>query len=168
MPTTWRALDRVVEEHLDELGGELRIDIDATITIAHSEKKNAAATHTFGFHPLLAFLDRPDVAGGEALAGLLWAGNVGSNTAADHVRCWRWRLRRCPERPGPAPTIHTARGCWPARTRPGRPTRSPVACRERGGGFSFGLPVDHGIQRVVDLIPQACWAPAIDTGGSAG
>jgi hypothetical protein len=40
---------------------------------------------TFGFHPLLAFLDRPEVAGGEALAGLLRAGNAGSNTATDHV-----------------------------------------------------------------------------------
>jgi hypothetical protein len=34
---------------------------------------------------LLAFLDRPEVAGGEALAGLLRAGNAGSNTATDHV-----------------------------------------------------------------------------------
>ena len=30
-------------------------------------------------------LDRPEVAGGEALAGLLRAGNAGSNTATDHV-----------------------------------------------------------------------------------
>ena len=63
------------------------LDFDATITIAHSEKENAAATwkRTFGFHALLCFLDRPDIAGGEALAGLLRAGNAGSNIAADHV-----------------------------------------------------------------------------------
>src|SRR3954453_11640576 len=63
------------------------LDFDATITIAHSEKENAAATwkKTFGFHPLLCFLDRRDVAGGEALAGLLRKGNAGSNTAADHI-----------------------------------------------------------------------------------
>ena len=50
-------------------------------------EQNEAATwkKTFGFHPLLAFLDRPEVAGGEALAGLLRAGNAGSNTATDHV-----------------------------------------------------------------------------------
>src|SRR5699024_12415791 len=55
-----------------DLGGELAIDFDATITIAHSDKENAAATwkKTFGFHPLLAFLDRPEIAGGEALTGL--------------------------------------------------------------------------------------------------
>jgi hypothetical protein len=36
---------------------------------------------TFGYHPLLCFLD----ATGEALAGLLRAGTAGSNTAADHI-----------------------------------------------------------------------------------
>src|SRR5487761_1429632 len=108
MPTAWRLLDRIDEPHLErvraaraaardrawqagaapEPGGELRIDFDATISIAHSDKQNAAATwkKTYGFHPLLAFLDRPEAASGEALAGLLRAGNAGSNTAADHVR----------------------------------------------------------------------------------
>ncbi len=54
-----------------EPGQELRIDFDATISIAHSEKQDAAATwkKTFGFHPLLAFLDRPEVAGGEGWPG---------------------------------------------------------------------------------------------------
>lgn len=71
-----------------EPGSELRIDFDATISIAFSEKENAAATwkKTFGFHPLLAFLDRPEISGGEGLAGLLRAGNAGSNTAKDHVK----------------------------------------------------------------------------------
>ena len=69
--------------------GWLHIDVDATITVDHSDnKENAAATwkHTFGFHSLRMFLDRPDIAAGEALAGLLRAGNAGSNTTADH-RC---------------------------------------------------------------------------------
>src|SRR5664279_2928268 len=49
-----------------DLTGELCLDFDATITVPHSEKENAAATwkKTFGFHPLLCFLDRPDVAAG--------------------------------------------------------------------------------------------------------
>jgi hypothetical protein len=41
--------------------GWLHLDVDATITIDHSDnKENAAATwkHTFGLHPLLVFLDR--------------------------------------------------------------------------------------------------------------
>ena len=38
-----------------------------------------------------------------------------------------------------------------------------AACRDRGVGFFFG--VHHPIQRVVDLIPEACQAPAIGIGG---
>ena len=63
-----------------EPGGWLHLDVDATITIDHSDnKENAAATwkKTFGHHPLLVFLDRPEIAGGEALAGLLRPGNAG-------------------------------------------------------------------------------------------
>jgi hypothetical protein len=81
----------------------LTIDIDATITVAHSEKENAAKTwkKTFGFHPLLAYLDRPDVAGGEALAGILRPGKAGSNTAADHIEILTMHWPRCPLTPGP-------------------------------------------------------------------
>src|SRR5207248_3170930 len=150
--------------------GELRIDFDATITIAHSEKQNAAATwkKTFGFHPLLAFLDRPEVAGGEALAGLLRPGNAGSNTAADHVTVLDMALKQLPE---------------DARPRPGDPASPPVlarsdsagathlfaaACRKRGVRFSFGFPVDERIRGIVDLIPEECWHPAIEAEGLRG
>jgi hypothetical protein len=51
---------------------------------------------TFGFHPLLAFLDRPEVSGGEALAGLLRPGNAGSNTAADHITVLEQALSALP------------------------------------------------------------------------
>jgi len=34
---------------------------------------------------LLVFPGRPDLSGGEALAGILRPGNAGSNTAADHL-----------------------------------------------------------------------------------
>lgn len=81
MPTTWRVLDRIDAGHLDvvrqaraaarvkawvagagpDLSAELVLDIDATITLAHSDKQDATPTwkHSFGFHPLLCFLDRP-------------------------------------------------------------------------------------------------------------
>jgi hypothetical protein len=126
MPTTWRVLDKVDADHLplvraaasvarerawaagagpdlDALGAELRLDFDATITIAHSEKENAAATwkRTFGFHPLLCFLDRPDLAAGEALAGLLRPGNAGSNTAADHITVLDMAIAALPEHARP-------------------------------------------------------------------
>src|SRR5258705_5826200 len=87
-------------------GQWLHLDVDATITIDHSDnKQDAAATwkKTWGHHPLLVFLDRPDIAGGEALAGLLRSGNAGSNTAVDHVTVLGWALESLPAayRPNP-------------------------------------------------------------------
>lgn len=190
MPTTWRVLDRVTEDRLPALrqacaaarsrawaagaepdldgedGGPLVIDVDATISLAHSEKENAAATwkQTFGFHPLLAFLDRPEVSGGEALAGFLRQGNAGANTAADHITVIDQALEALPAgvRPG-------------ADASPGVLVRSDSAgawhafadhCREIGVEFSFGYFINQPIQKVVDKIPAELWMPAISTDGS--
>ena len=49
------------------------------------DRSSAEKKRTFGFHPLLVFLDRPDIAAGEALACKLRPGNAGSNTTADHI-----------------------------------------------------------------------------------
>jgi hypothetical protein len=66
------------------------LDIDATIVLCHSEKEQAAKTwkKTWGYHPLLCFLD----ATGEALSGLLRAGNAGSVRHEVAQREWLHRL----------------------------------------------------------------------------
>jgi Transposase DDE domain group 1 len=73
----------------------LVLDLDATLVVCHSDKEQAAKTwkKTFGYHPLLCFLD----ATGEALAGLLRAGNAGSNTAADHIEVLDLALAQIPD-----------------------------------------------------------------------
>lgn len=187
MPTAWRLLDRIDEAHLERVraaraaarerawragaapqpGTELRIDFDATISIAHSEKENAAATwkKTFGFHPLLAFSDRPEVAGGEGLAGLLRRGNAGSNTAADHVTVLDMALAQLPEQARPRPGDPGSPRVLARSDSAGATHRFAAACRTRGVGFSFGFPVDERIQHVVNLIPDECWHPAIEADG---
>ncbi len=187
MPTAWRLLDRIDEAHLErvraaravarrraweagaapEPGGELRIDFDATISIAHSEKQDAAAAwkKTFGFHPLLAFLDRPEVAGGEGLAGLLRPGNAGSNTAADHVTVLGLALAALPAQARPRPGDPDSPRVLARSDSAGGTHVFAAACRERGVRFSFGFPVDERIQRIVGLIPGECWHPAIEAGG---
>ncbi len=152
--------------------GWLHIDIDATLVIDHSDNK-AGATPTwkksFGHHPLLAFLDRPEIAGGEALAGMLRTGNAGSNTASDHIIVLGQALQALPARWRPDPA------------HPGDPDKPPVlvrsdtagathkfaeACRTAGVGYSFGYPVDARVQDAVDTLNLADgWYPAIDTGG---
>lgn len=185
MPTTWRLLDRVDQERLPrvqaarakarqaawaagagpDLSQGLCLDFDATITIAHSEKQNAAATwkRTFGFHPLLCFLDRPDIAGGEALAGLLRPGNAGSNTAEDHVTVLEMALESLPAHARPRPGDPSSPRVLARSDSAGATHTFADVCVTEGLEFSFGFPVDARIQRIVDVIPDECWHPAIQT-----
>jgi hypothetical protein len=64
------------------LEGVTCIRLDATVTVAHSDKELAEANFKgYGYHPLLAECDNT----GEPLAWMLRRGSAGSNTAADHV-----------------------------------------------------------------------------------
>jgi hypothetical protein len=98
-PTAWRVLERVATD-ADGLARlraarahararawaagahpdleRLIVDADATLVLAHSDAKQGAAgtyKHSFGFAPLLAYLDRGQ-APGEPLAGILRPGNA--------------------------------------------------------------------------------------------
>jgi len=153
-------------------GDWLHIDIDATLVIDHSDNKHGATPtwkKTFGHHPLLAFLDRPEIAGGEALAGLLRTGNTGSNTASDHIIVLAQALAALPPgwRPDPnrdqdVPRPQVLVRCDTA----GATHRFAAACRTAGVGFSFGYPVDARVQDAVDTLNLgACWYPAIEGAG---
>nr|WP_197089830.1 IS1380 family transposase [Mycobacterium nebraskense] len=153
-------------------GGWLHVDIDATLVIDHSDNKELATPtwkKSFGHHPLLAFLDRPEIAGGEALAGLLRTGRAGSNTAADHISVLHQALAALPAAWRPDPS----RGNDPDRPKvlvrcdtAGATHDFATACRTAGVGFSFGYPVDGRVQDAVDTINIAgSWYPAIDTDG---
>ena len=187
MPTTWRLLNRISAEHLPRVraaraqararawkagaGPDLRhglcLDFDATITLAHSEKDQATPTwkKTFGFHPLLCFLDRADIAGGEALAGLLRPGNAGSNTATDHIRVLDDALASLPPHARPDPADPHAPRVVARSDTAGATHAFADACVDRGVEFSFGFPIDFRIKDIVDLIPSQCWDPALDTTG---
>ncbi len=153
-------------------GQWLHIDIDATLVIDHSDNKTGAAAtwkKTYGHHPLLAFLDRPDIAGGEALAGLLRNGNAGSNTASDHVIVLAQALAALPARWRPDTTgggdLDRPRVLVRCDTA-GATHKFAEACREARVGFSFGYPVDVRVQDAVDTLNLAdAWYPAIDSDG---
>jgi hypothetical protein len=76
---------------------------------------------------LLAFLDRPEVANGEALAGLLRPGNAGSNTAEDHAKLLGMALESLPlHAKAPARRPRFTPGAGPLRL---RRSHSPVRRR---------------------------------------
>jgi hypothetical protein len=145
--------------------GWLHLDVDATIIIDHSDnKENAAATwkHTFGLHPLLVFLDRPDIAAGEALAGLLRPGNAGSNTAADHITVLGWALDSLPRRYRPGPGNPDAPQILIRSDSAGATYGFAAACRQAGVGFSLRCAIDAAIRDAAEtLTTTAAWYPAI-------
>lgn len=138
----------------------LVIDIDASIVICHSEKQNAAPTykHSFGYYPLLAFLDNT----GEALAGLLRAGNAGSGTAADHIEVLDAALAQLPDahRYGTDILVRTdTAGCSKAFLAHIRSLRT----LGMHTFFSVGMPITQPIR---DAIMHAtAWIPALDADG---
>ncbi|MFI6663239.1 transposase, partial [Streptomyces sp. NPDC050523] len=74
-------------ENAPDTDGQVTVDLDGVLVIAHSDKEDAAATwkKTYGHHPLTAFVDHGPGGTGEPVAALLRPGNAGSNTAADHI-----------------------------------------------------------------------------------
>ncbi|PWR06138.1 IS1380 family transposase [Micromonospora sicca] len=138
----------------------LVLDVDATIVICHSEKEAATRTwkKTFGYHPLLCFLDGSR----EALSGLLREGRAGSNTTADHITVLDQALAQIPDahRHGTPILIRSdSAGCTQGFLTHIR--------RLRGHGvdtcFSIGVAITEEIR---DAIRQATgWIPAVNTDG---
>ena len=149
--------------------GWLHLDVDATITIDHSDnKENAAATwkKTFGFHPLLVFLDRPDIAAGEALAGLLRPGNAGSNTTTDHITVLGWALQALPASYRPGPDNPRAPQVLIRSDSAGATYGFAAACRVAHVGFSLGAVIDARIREAAGVLTATnSWYPAITTDG---
>ena len=149
--------------------GWLHLDVDATICIDHSDnKENAAATwkKTFGHHPLLVFLDRSDIAAGEALAGLLRAGNAGSNTTADHITVLDQALHALPWSYRPNPDNPNAPQVLIRSDSAGATYGFAAACRGAHVGFSLGAVIDARVRQACEILTStAAWYPAIDAGG---
>jgi hypothetical protein len=155
---------RVADRELVDAAGRavLVIDLDATIVIAHSDKEQAAPTfkHTFGYHPLLGFCDNT----GEALAGVLRAGNAGSNTAADHIEVLDAALAQLPDE---------HRHGYPILVRAdGAGSSQQLLAHVRGlreafihSEFSVGWAVTERERRAITALPAIAWTPAIDSDG---
>lgn len=143
--------------------GPLVIDIDATLITSHSDKEGASPTYKrgFGFHPMLAYLDCPDLeAGGLPLAGLLRPGNAGANTAADHIAVLDDALQALPR--DVAADAQIVVRCDSA----GATHAFLEHCRQARVGFSVGLQLtDHVRDAIFATAPDA-WRPALTADGA--
>lgn len=143
--------------------GQVIVDLDGVLVLAHSEKQDATATwkKTFGHHPLMAFVDHGSGGSGEPAAGLLRPGKAGSNTAADHITTAGLALAQLPK------TYRRGRRTL-MRTDSGGGTHEFVAWLAQRGrwlSYSVGMTITEQIHQAVLKVPAPAWAAAIESGG---
>jgi hypothetical protein len=175
-PTAWRVIERAGQDPdgLARLraarahararawaaGGDpdvelLIVDADATLVLAHSEAKEGAAgtyKHTFGFAPLLAYLDRGQ-APGEPLAGLLRPGNASPGAAGDLMELVDLALAQLPADERPVLIRSDSAGAS---------TRLAWHLRERGIGFTLGMQIDAHVREAILAQPEPAWTSAVE------
>jgi hypothetical protein len=180
-PTAWRVLERAAHDpdglarlraaraharaHAWAAGGDpdvelLVIDADATLVLAHSDHKEGAAgtyKHTFGFHPLLAYLDR-GAGPGEPLAGLLRPGNAAAGGSDDLIELVDLALAQLPAASHQQPVLVRSDSA-------GASTRLAWHLHDRGVGFSLAMPIDTHVREAILTQPEHAWTPAVDGDG---
>jgi Transposase DDE domain group 1 len=142
--------------------GLLVVDADATLVLAHSDHKEGAAgtyKHTFGFAPLLAYLDR-GAAPGEPLAGILRPGNAPPGATADLVELVDLALAQLPAAGDDRPVLVRSDSA-------GASTRLAWHLRDRAVGFSLGMQADAHVREAIAAQPEPAWIPAVDADGQA-
>jgi hypothetical protein len=180
-PTAWRVVERAAQDPdgLARLrlarahargrawaaGGDpdvdvLVIDIDATLVTAHSDFKEGAAgtyKHTFGFHPLLAYLDR-GTAPGEPLAGLLRPGNAAPGTTEDLIELVDLAVAQLPAGGGAQPILVRSDSA-------GASSRLAWHLHEHGLRFTLGMQIDAHLREAILRQPEHAWIPAVEPDG---
>ncbi|WP_433204638.1 IS1380 family transposase [Nocardia sp. CA-107356] len=151
-------------DHRISINDPLIIDLDATLTDAHSEKQHAASTFKrgFGFHSLWSFIDHGPAGTGEPAAPMLRPGNAGSNTAADHKRVLSDALAQLPWQPlwrvGRKVLVRTDSG--------GGTHEFLDYCHRRRLQYSIGFTLTDDIVTAMDThLTDRDWTPAYDAEG---
>jgi len=137
--------------------GRIALDVDATLTTAYSPKEHAAGNFKkgYGHHPLLCYLD----GSGEGMAGVLRAGNAGSNTAVDHIAVIDLALEQLDEQALQGEILVRADGA-------GATHELTQYCRDAGMRFSFGFDLDDRVRTAIAGLPEAAWIKAIRADGT--
>ncbi|MEW1568900.1 IS1380 family transposase [Streptomyces sp. NPDC093509] len=146
-----------------DAGGQVIVDLDGVLVLAHSDKQDAAATwkKSYGHHPLMGFVDHGRGGTGEPVAALLRPGNAGSNTDADHITAPQLALAQLPKR-------HRRGRSTLIRTDSAGGTHEFVSWLSRRGrwlSYSVGMTITDAIHQAVLKVPASAWTPAVEPGG---
>jgi Transposase DDE domain group 1 len=142
-------------------GGQVIVDIDATLVTAHSDKEGAEPTFKrgYGFAPMCAFVDHGQHGTGEPLAIDLRPGKASPWNSADHVT-----------------TLDAALAQLPAHERNQVLVRADTgACSkmflhhitDAGLEYSIGFQAQDTVKAAIEAMPEQAWRAAVDADGEA-
>ena len=135
------------------------IDIDSTLIGAHTEKEGAAVNFkgTFGFHPMLAYLDESR----EALAGMLRPGNAPAHGAGDQIAVLDEALEQLPLKVIADPEREIVLRADAA----GSALDLCQAARDARIGYLVGFDLTKRVRRAILSLPETAWRPALRQDG---
>jgi hypothetical protein len=140
-------------------GGQVIIDIDATLVAAHSDKQGAEPTFKrgFGFAPMCAFLDHGEHGSGECLAIDLRPGKASPWNSADHIATLDNALVQLPEH---------ERGQVLVRADTGACSKVFLhRITDLGLEYSIGFQAQDTVKAAIEAIPEQAWRAALDADG---
>lgn len=141
-------------------GGQVIVDLDATLVAAHSDKQGAAPTYKrgYGFHPMCAFVDHGEHGTGEVLAIDLRAGNASAFDSADHITVLDAALAQLPEH---------ERGQVLVRADAGAASKAFLhRITDVGLEYSIGFRAIDNVYAAIEAIPEQAWRAAVDGDGN--
>ena len=179
-PTAWRVVDSVTKQLRESINAaraqaraaawsagarpaEIVLDLDATLVDSHSEKRFAAPTYKkgFGFAPIVCTLD----ATGEALAGMLRAGNASPNTASNQITVLDDALAQLPVKTKAADPDHGV--AMLLRADSASATHDFVtALRARKITYSIGFPQTEDVRAAVLSVAEESWRGCLTQAGT--
>lgn len=141
-------------------GGQVIVDLDATVVTAHSEKEGAEPTHkmSYGFTPMCAFVDHGEYGTGETLALDLRPGKASPFNSADHITALEAALDQLPA---------AERGQVLVRTDAGGASKAFMHhVTDLGLQYSIGFPAQGPVRAAIETIPERAWVRALDGDGA--
>jgi hypothetical protein len=142
-------------------GGQVIVDIDATLVTAHSDKEGAEPTFKrgFGFAPMCAFVDHGEHGTGEVLAIELRPGKASPWNSADHITVLDTALAQLPE---------AERGQVLVRADTGASSKAFLHhITDAGLEYSIGFAAQEPVRAAIEAVPEQAWRAAVDGDGQA-
>jgi len=140
-------------------GGQVIVDIDATLVTAHSDKEGAQPTFKrgYGFAPMCAFVDHGEHGTGETLVVELRPGKASPWSSADHLTTLDHALAQLPEH---------ERGQVLVRADTGACSKVFLhKITDAGLEYSIGFQAQDTVKAAIEAIPEQAWRAALDGDG---